>query len=222
MMNIIYEIGRCIGVITGYPFKWLFFKEKIYYENERVPKRVKGGALIISNHFNPLDFVMGYFLFFPRKLYVVASEHAFKNALLRFGMKFWGGIEANRVTRSMRFVAQSIREIKKGHIVLIFPEGHNTDDGTIKAFYPSYIMIALRAGAPIVPYVSDGNYGLFKRLHIMMGEPIDLSQYLSSADEKPSKEEITRLNDIVRDKMLALRAELDVRIQADKKKGEAL
>lgn len=221
MMKVIYEIGRCIGVITGYPFKWLFFKEKIYYENERVPKRVKGGALIISNHFNPLDFVMGCFLFFPRKLYVVASEHAFKNALLRFGMKFWGGIEANRVTRSMRFVAQSIREIKKGHIVLIFPEGHNTDDGTIKAFYPSYIMIALRAGAPIVPYVSDGNYGLFKRLHIMMGEPIDLTQYLTSSDEKPSKEEITRLNDIVRNKMLALRAELDVRIQADKKKGEA-
>lgn len=216
-MKIVYEIGRWLGVITGYPFNWLFFKTKLYYENERVPRGIKGGALMILNHFNPLDFVMSCFLVFPRKLYVVASEHAFKNAFLRFGMKFWGGIEANRVTRSMRFVAQSIREIKKGHVVLIFPEGHNTDDGTIKAFYPSYLLIALRSGALIVPYVSDGNYGIFKRLHVIKGEEIDLTQYLTNGDEKASKEDIARLNDIVRNKMLALRAELDARIAAEKK-----
>ncbi len=214
-----YEIFRWIGVITGYPFRWLFFKDKIYYENERATRRVKGGALIIANHFNPLDYVMNVFVFFPRKLYVVASEHAFKNVFLRFGMKFWGGIEANRVTRSMSFITQSIREIKKGHLVLIFPEGHNTDDGTIKAFYPSYILIAHKSNAPIVPVVSDGNYGPFKRLHLIVGEPIDLAEYIDAP--KVNKEEIARLNDIIRDKVLALRAELDRRIEADKKRGAA-
>ena len=212
-----YEIFRWIGVITGYPFRWLFFKDKIYYENERATRRVKGGALIIANHFNPLDYVMNVFVFFPRKLYIVASEHAFKNVFLRFGMKFWGGIEANRVTRSMSFITQSIREIKKGHLVLIFPEGHNTDDGTIKAFYPSYILIAHKSNAPIVPVVSDGNYGPFKRLHLIVGEPIDLSAYIDAP--KVNKEEIARLNDIIRDKVLALRAELDRRIEADNKRG---
>ena len=211
----IYEIFRWIGVITGYPFRWLFFKDKIYYENERAKRRVKGGALIISNHFNPLDYVMNVFLFFPRKLYVVASEHAFKNRLISFGMKFWGGIEANRVTRSMTFITQSIREIKKGHLVLIFPEGHNTDDGTIKAFYPSYILIAHKANAPIVPVVSDGNYGPLKRVHLIVGESIDLTDYINAP--KVNKEEIARLNDIIREKVLALRAELDRRIEADKK-----
>ena len=215
----IYEIFRWIGVITGYPFRWLFFKDKIYYENERAKRRVKGGALIISNHFNPLDYVMNVFLFFPRKLYVVASEHAFKNRLISFGMKFWGGIEANRVTRSMTFITQSIREIKKGHLVLIFPEGHNTDDGTIKAFYPSYILIAHKANAPIVPVVSDGNYGPLKRVHLIVGESIDLADYITAP--KVNKEEIARLNDIIREKVLALRAELDRRIEADKKGGKA-
>ena len=215
----IYEIFRWIGVITGYPFKWLFFKNKTYYESEKAPKRVKGGALIISNHFNPLDYVLNVFLFFPRKLYVVASEHAFKNAFLRFGMKFWGGIQANRVTKSMRFVSQSIKEIKKGHLVQIFPEGHNTDDGTIKPFYPSYILIALKANAPIVPVITDGNYGIFKRVHIIIGEAINLSDYLSS--EKASKEDITKLNDIVYKKVLDLRAELDLRIESNRKKGKS-
>lgn len=209
-----YEIFRWIGVITGYPFKWLFFKNKVYYENEHVPKRVRGGALVISNHFNPLDFVMNVFIFFPRKLYVVASEHAFKNAFLRFGMKFWGGIQANRATKSVRFITESIREIKRGHLVQIFPEGHNTDDGTIKPFYPSYIMIALKANAPIVPVISDGNYGIFKRVHLIKGEHIDLSQYLTSP--KPTKEDIAKLNDIVYEKVLQLRRELDLRIEADR------
>lgn len=216
-MKFLYDIFRWIGVITGYPFQCLYFKTKIYYESPNVSKRVRGGALVISNHFNPLDYVLNVFVFFPRKLYVVASEHAFKNAFLRFGMKFWGGIQANRVTKSMHFVSESIREIKKGHLVQIFPEGHNTDDGTIKPFYSSYLLIALKANAPIVPVITDGNYGLFKRVHLMIGESIDLASYLSGP--KATREDITRLNEIVYQKVLALRRELDVRVKADKKKG---
>lgn len=213
----LYDVFRWIGVITGYPFNWLIFKNKVYYENERAKQRVKGGALIISNHYNPLDFVHNVFVFFPRKLYVVASEDAFRNAFLRFGMKFWGGIQANRVTKNMRFVIQSAREIQKGHLVQIFPEGHNTDDGTIKPFYPSYIAIALRAKAPIVPLITDGNYGVFKRVHMIFGEPIDLADYFNG--DKATKEDIARLNDIVFQKVLALRAELEAR-KTGKKAGD--
>lgn len=206
---IFYEIFRWIGVITGYPFKWLYFKTKIYYENERAERRVKGGALIISNHFSPWDYVQNVFVFFPRKLYVVSTEEPFKNPVVRFGFeKFWGGIEANRTTMSMKFVSRSIKEIRQGHLVQIFPEGHNTDDGSIKEFYPSYLLIAHRASAPIIPVVTDGNYGLFKRVHLMIGEPIYLSDYLP---EKAKTADIAALNDMVRGKVLDLRAELEKR-----------
>lgn len=212
-----YEFFRVFATLSGYPFLWLYFKHKIYYENESVSKKVRGkGALVISNHFSFKDYIVNMFIFFPRKLYVVASEYSFHNALIRFGMKFWGGIEANRITKSPRFMVQSIREIKKGHMVQIFPEGHNTDDGTIHDFYPSYILIALRAGTSIIPVVTDGNYGWFKRVHVLIGESIDLSQYASSP--KPDKEEIGRLNDMVRQKVLELREELDLRIRKDKAK----
>ena len=215
-MKIIYDIFRCIGVITGYPFRWLFFKTKFYYENERATKRIKGGALIISNHYNTLDFVHNVFVFFPRKLYVVASEYAFKSFWISLGMKFWGGIKADRVTRSSKFIFQSIREIKKGHLVQIFPEGHNTDDGKIHTFYPSYILIALKANAPIIPLVMDGQYGFNKRVHQIIGEPLNLSDYVSEG--KVTKEEIERLNEIVHTKVLKLREELDMRIYADRNK----
>ena len=211
----IYEFFRRFGVLMGYPFKWLFFKNKIYYENDHAPRKVEGGALIISNHICPLDYVMNVFVFFPRKLYVVASEHAFKTWYLRFGMKFWGGIQANRETKSLRFIVESVRELKKGHLVQIFPEGHHTDDGTIKKFYPSYLLIALKSGAPIVPVITDGAYGFTKRVHLMIGEPIKLTDMDVSA--KPSREEMERLNDMVRQKVLYLRQRIDMQIEEERK-----
>lgn len=210
-MKAIIEFFRLLGTITGYPFNWLFFKRKTYYEDKAVQKRrIKGGALVISNHYNPLDYVANCFVVFPRKLYVVASEDGFRNPFRKYGMIFWGGIKADRTTGNMHFVAESVRTIRKGKIVQIFPEGHNTDDGTIKEFYPSYILIALRAKRPIVPIISDGNYGIFKRLHIIIGKPIDLYDYLPTG--KHTREDIPRLNEIVRNKALELRAELDRRI----------
>ncbi len=211
-----YDFFRWIGVITGLPAQWLYFTRKIYYEDKSVQgRRVKGGALIISNHFCPLDFVLNVALFFPRKLFVVASEDAFRNDLMRFLMKFWGGIEANRKTKSVRFIIESVKTIKEGHLVQIFPEGHNTPDSNIHPFYPSYIAIASRANAPIIPVISDGNYGLFKRVHLMIGKPIYLKDYIDA--EKYSKEDILKLNDLIFQKVLSLRAELDRRIQADRK-----
>ena len=215
-MKIFYEIFRWLGVITGYPAQLLFFKKKVYYENEKAKRRVRGGALVVSNHFNPLDYVLNCFLFFPRKLYVVASEDAFKNDLMRFGMRFWGGIEANRVTGSMLFVSQSIREIRKGHLVQIFPEGHNTPDGKIHPFYPSYLLIALRSDAPIIPVVSDGAYHLFRRTRVIIGEPMDLMQYTHS--KKANEENIALLNRVVYEKVLALREELERRKEKERRK----
>lgn len=213
----IYDIFRWIGVITGYPFNWLFFKRKVYYENKNAGKKTKGGVLVIANHYNPLDYVLNVFTFFPRKLYVVASEDAFRSKFRAFGMKFWCGIKADRVTRSMHFVTESVKVLKKGHPVLIFPEGHNTDDGTIKSFYPSYILIALRAKTPILPIVTDGNYGALKRVHMIIGEQIDPWDYISG--DRYTKDDIERLNDMIRNKVLALRAELDEKVNAGKEKG---
>lgn len=212
-----YQIFRWIGVITGYPFNWLVFSRKVYYESgDSVGKKVKGGALIIENHYSPFDYVQSVFQFFPRMLYVVASEHAYKNPLISFGMKFWGGIKVDRRTRSLRFVDQSAEKIKNGDLVLIFPEGHNTPDGTIKKFYPSYVKIALLSKAPIIPVISDGSYGLFKRLHLIIGDSIDVYDYLET--EEYTREDIYRINELVHGKVLQLREELDRRIQNDRMK----
>lgn len=204
----IYEIFRIIGLITGFPVQLIFFKRKTYYEGGEKTS-LKGGKLIITNHFNMLDYVITSFVVFPRKLNVVASEMPFRSKILVFLMKFFGAIQANRLTKSMRFMDQAAEVIKKGQLVQIYPEGQNTPDGKIHEFKKSYIVIAHRANAPIVPIVTDGNYGLFKRASVIIGKEIDVSQFITSDRRTPTRDELEAANEYIFNKVLELRAELD-------------
>ena len=172
----IYYLFWWLCIITGYPFQLLLFKRRTFYEDKSVQSlRVKGGALIISNHYHFYDYMMNMFALAPRKLNVVSSELAYKNKLVAFGMRFFGGIQANRETRSMRFMDTAAEVIRNGKLVQIFPEAKITDDGTVKPFKHSYIVIAHRANAPIIPIVTDGNYGFTKRASIMVYIPCSIT-----------------------------------------------
>jgi 1-acyl-sn-glycerol-3-phosphate acyltransferase len=213
----IYEIFRVLGIILGYPLQLLFFKRKTYYVDKKNANLKKGGKLIVSNHYNMLDYVLTCFVVAPRKLNAVASEMPFKSKITRFGMKFFGAIEANRETRSMKFVDICADVLKRGQLVQIFPEGKNTPDGKIHEFKPSYTLIAHRANVPIVLIISDGNYGLFKRTSVIISEEIDVSKFINPSSKITTKEERTNLNNYVHKRALELREELE--LLKNKKKG---
>ena len=214
----IYEIFRVIGVILGYPLLVLFFKKKTYYVDKKNTNLKKGGKLIVSNHYNMFDYVFACYVVAPRKLNVVASEMPFKSKITRFGMKFFGAIEANRETRNMRFVDVCADVLKKGQLVQIFPEGRNTPNGKIHEFKPSYTLIAHRAGVPIVLVITDGNYGLFKRTSVIISEEIDVSKFINPSSKITTKEERENLNNYIHKRALELREELEV--LKHKKKGK--
>ena len=209
----IFDIFRVIGMFLGYPIQWLFFKQKTYYEDKKNLKTFKGGKLIISNHYNFFDYAVTSFMVFPRRLSAVTSEGPFKYKFLRFGMKFFGAIECNRITKNMGFMDKAADVIKKGQLVQIYPEGRNTPDGKIHPFKKSYLIIAHRAKAPIVPVITDGNYGIFKRTSVIVGNEIDVSKFFTTDREMPPREEIEKANEYVYNKVLELREELEKRKQ---------
>ena len=215
-----YEFFRWLALITGWPMQLVAFTRKTYYEDKHVQGRfVKGGALIISNHYSVFDYMVNLFLFPFRKLYVVYwSQNGMKQSKwIRLGMRFFGGIASDREAKSMRFIDESVRLLKKGKLVQIYPEAHITDDGEMHDFKPSYLLIALRAEVPIIPVIIDGNYGLFKRAHVMIGKPIDPWSLCTSDD--PTREELTEMNRIVYEKSKALKEELMRRVEADRRRG---
>ena len=216
---ILFDIFRWFAIIQGFWLYWLFFKRKTYYEDgdpRRKSRRFKGPKLIISNHYCVLDFMLNLFLVLPRKLWVVASEHAYRNKLQGFGMRFFGGIPCDRRIRSMRFMEKSVEVLKNGGMVQIFPEGRNTDDGLIGPFYASYIVIAHRAGVPIIPIMTDGNYGFFKRTHVLVGNEIDLKDYITAEGPIIPRDQLESANEAIRNHVLALKSDLDARVAAEK------
>ena len=212
---ILFDIFRWFAIIQGFWLYWLFFKRKTYYEDgnsRHKARRFKGGKLIISNHKSVLDFMVNMYVVLPRKLWVVASEHAYRNKLQGFGMKFFGGIPCDRRIRSMRFVEKSAEVLKRGGLVQIFPEGMERYDGTVGPFFQSYLVIAHRGNAPIIPIVSDGNYGFFKRTHILIGNEIHVRDYIKTDGPIIPREELAAANEIIHEKFLALKADLDARV----------
>ena len=72
--------------VTGAPLNWIFFKRKVYFENRAKQKRkIKGGALIVSNHKSFWDYITLFFLFFRYKVRPVVSHLIYhKNPVLKF------------------------------------------------------------------------------------------------------------------------------------------
>ncbi len=203
------EFWRWVGLITGWPVQLLLFKRKTYYEDKSVQgRRIRGGALIVSNHFSLWDYVVNMFLFFGRKLHVVMIDRMYKKSrYFHIGMDCLGGIPANRDDKGMRFVGDSVAVLEKGGLVQIYPEAYISRDGEMHSFKHAYLMIALMADVPIIPVILDGNYGLFKRTHVIIGKPIKLSDY--NQNPNPSREEIAALNSVVENKCRELKDMLD-------------
>jgi len=210
------EFLRWHALLHGWLLQLLYFKRKTYYEDKSVQGRfIKGGALVVSNHFHVYDYMVNMYLCCFRKLYVVMKGDVFKNRFYSWVMGIFGGIRSDRDEKSMKFIDESVAHLIKGYLVQIFPEAYTSKDGKMMDFKYGYVMIAQRADKPIIPIITDGNYGLFKRVHVIIGKPILLSDYCSSA--YPSKEAIAEMNNIVYNKCVELRAELDRRIASEKK-----
>ena len=211
------EILRWYGLLSGYPLYLAYFKRKTYYEDKEAQNRfVKGPALIVSNHLHVFDFIVNAGLFPFRKLYVVLKSDVYSHKFIAWGMSIFGGIRSDRDSMGMRFIDESVAHLKKGRLVQIFPEAYITHDGKMLDFKTGYIMIAQRADVPVIPVITDGNYGWKKRTHVIIGKPIRLSDYCPYAS--PNREQISELNRIVREKCLELQEELHRRIEAEKKR----
>lgn len=207
---------RLLAIITGWPLQLIFFKRKTYYEDKKAQGRhIKKEAIIISNHTSIMDYMVNIFIFPFRKLYCLIAEVIYnKGTLMRFILSCMGGIKVDRNSKDLSFVDDAVKVLNKGKLLQIFPEGRISDNKKMFPFSPSYILIALKSGAPIVPVVTDGNYGLFKRTRVIIGKKIYLREYCNSSN--PTKEEIEKLNLMVTKKINELRNKIQEKKDIEK------
>ena len=195
MKEILAGIIYYFMLITSTIFWLLCVRTKVYYEDDKKQsKKIKGKAIIIANHRSPLD---GYAIaqkYFTRKIYYVIADF-FKDKLKFLAplVRFSGGIIVDRENFSFDFFEESKRLLYKDKAVLLFPEGRISLEYEPARFVYSYIALAIQSGAKIIPIASDFNYGFLKRVHIIIGNSIDLSQY--GPFESLKKEKLKEINE---------------------------
>ena len=195
--------------VTGFLPAQVLFKRKTYYTTKKAKEQnLRGGCLIVSNHKKLMDFPLWMFTFPGTTIYFLAAEVLYnKSALMANFLDGIGGVRVDRDVYDMSFIAESEEILAKGNSLLIFPEGQLPKNRELGKFHPSAVYIALRSGAPIVPVVTDGVYGIDKQTSVLIGEKFYISDYCNETNPSPKK--IEELNGILRDIIQKMTVQLD-------------
>ena len=189
----------------------LIFRPKVYYKNKQIQSRkIKGKAIIVSNHTSIWDVAMMLFLFPFRVLRCVVAEVIYTKFGMKWFLPLFGAIKVDRHTQDYAFISKSVEILNKGGVVEIYPEGRLPDrqgDVPPLPFKPSAIYIALESGAPIIPVYTNGKYFTKERARIIIGEPIHVLDLYDNALSE--KENINSINAYLRNTIIELGYEIE-------------
>ncbi len=176
-----------------------------------------GGLLIAANHQSYLDPVLvGIAL--PRPICYLARSSLF--AVPGFGPLI-RGLKAHPVSRGAvdaSALKATIRLLRDGEALLVFPEGTRTRDGSLGTFKPGVASIAIRCGVPLLPVCIEGAFRCWPRSRalprparaaVAYGEPI-----------RPDGRDAGELTAAMRAQVGALRGFLRRRLAAAGRIGE--
>lgn len=181
--------------ITGWPAQFICFRTKIHYEDRSVQgRRIKGPAILISNHTAVYDYAVWMFVFFFRTLRFQMAEVLFTHKMLARLLRHLGGIFVDRNAHDFSFMAKSEAILARGGVVGIFPESRLPLPGEERPleFKVSAAYLALASGVPVIPLYTDGSYFCRKRAHVIIGKPLyaqDLAP--EGCDEKETLRQVS-------------------------------
>lgn len=130
----------------------LHFKLRIY-GRDHVPDR--GPVLLVSNHQSLMDPVI-VSVGLRREASYMARDSLFEQPLFRKLITSLNAYPVKRNTADIGAIKESLRRLKHGDCVVLFPEGTRTADGRIGPMLPGLGAIARKAKVPIVPTLIDG------------------------------------------------------------------
>lgn len=169
---------------------------------ERIPK---DACLFVANHTSSADApaIVGAI---PRRVAILLKESLFKWPIV--GQAFLSAhfIPVNRGARdsAIASVEKATEAMKAGQSFLIYPEGTRSPDGRLQEFKKGAVVMAIKAGVPIVPMVCSGAHRIMEKRSLVIRPGEIVVEFLDPIDtSKHSFEERDALNQIVHDAMAA-------------------
>jgi 1-acyl-sn-glycerol-3-phosphate acyltransferase len=151
-----------------------------------------GGALVCANHQSNLDPPM-VGMMANRRMNYLAKKTLFHHQPLKWIIEHLDAIPIDRDGLGIGGIKETIRRLRRGEMVLIFPEGQRTFDGEMVPLMPGICALARRTGVPLVPVGFDGAFHAWRRgtpfprtsrVWMVVGKPIGKEDYESLDDEQ--------------------------------------
>lgn len=201
--------------ITGWLPQKLIFRTKVYYEDKSVQsRRIKGKAILASNHTSLLDYAVIMFLFPLRTFRCLAAEVLYtKGILMRLLLGALGMIRVDRDTNDFSFIDRSRRILDKNGVIEIYPEARLPLPNETRPlpFKPSAVYLALETDTPIIPVYSTGKLFSMERNRVIIGKPLYLRDFLD--EQQSHAENIQELTQLLRGKIIELEQQLTEKAQ---------
>lgn len=158
-----------------------------------------------ANHQSYCD-IWCLFACLPVRFKFIAKESLFKVPFLGWHLRLAGHIALDRknTRKSIKvLINEAAEKVKAGSSVLIFPEGTRSINGEIGRFKRGPMLLAVAAGAPIVPIAISGSRRRLPKgsivtnpgvIDVVICKPIDTQTY--------STKDLNGLADRVREQIL--------------------
>ncbi|MFK7765940.1 MAG: lysophospholipid acyltransferase family protein [Mariniblastus sp.] len=150
------------------------------------------GLLVCSNHQSFLDpLILGVVC--PRPVNYLGRKTLFKFLPLGWFLGWNDTIPIDREGAGIGGMKETLRRLKRGESVVLFPEGTRTMDGEIQEFMLGFYTLAKRAKSTLMPVGFDGAFQAYPRkakfplpgrIHAVMGQPIPFEEYESLTDSE--------------------------------------
>lgn len=193
MKSVFYRILRFLLVAPI----WLIFR--IRWKNRKnEPKRCEGPYLVCANHQTALDVVFLAAVLKRQQPHFMAKAELFKVPVFGWICRKLGAFPVSRGRGDVGAIKRSVDLLKSGRSVGLFPQGtrcaeQNPRDCKIKF---GAGMIAARAGVQVLPVhikMKDYKWKFFRRVQVIVGEPIPFEAFNYQEGESGEYARITEM-----------------------------
>jgi len=178
------------------------------YHADRIPHA--GPVLFVANHQSFLDPIIVGLPSSHRQFYALARATLWNNKTVGRLISSLNAIPVDQEGNDKKAIRDCVDVLKRGHALLVFPEGSRTPDGSVHDFAMGAGLIIRRAKPTVVPVAIEGSFDAWPRsrklpratgrIAVMYGQPISPDQL---ANQKPD----AMLADL-RDQIEAMRQDL--------------
>lgn len=194
-MNSEHKLYRFLYPIVCFFFSILYRVKPIGREN--IPEN---GAIYCANHSNWADpFLLIFAVKKDRQLHIMAKVELFRIKIIGWILKKLGMIPVDRSTADVNAIMSSLRYLRAGENICIFPEGTRISEDFSVAAKTGAVKIADKSRKPIVPVYIPRKKRLFGSVKLVIGKPY----YINEERKRLSQEEYDAL---AQDMMVTIKA----------------